>query len=1007
MKTFKVLSLVLVCVFFNTVNAQTGPGGVGNTTNNALWLKGDHGTSNTINGQPISFWNDASGNSNNASQGNANQQPLFANSVMNDYPSILFDFSQTSGQNDFLWGADAPNLDNTDGLTIFSVVRPTNTGSARSIISKRNNVGVNQSYMLFFFNSNYYYVDLVSTNNRFNTSPVAFNANTNYMISTLYDGTLPTTSRVNVYHGETLITTASESSATIPDYNSPFTIGATHIGDNRGFGGYISEVIVFRKALNTAERIIVNNYLAAKYDIPISNNDLYSRDNPGNGNFDHHVAGIGQADDGSNHTDSQGTGIVRISNPTSLSNNEYLFWGEETRNPTYNFSTNTSTFTEQLNSRWHVNTQGNLGTVTVSFDISAIDLTGKQPCSELQLVVDNNYDFSTPENVYPLTIVGTTASATGVTINNNRYFTLRYADQIVWDGSSFYNGSGLGNAPNTTNACLKLTVKPGAAANLTFNAHVRAIEVETGGTLNVLDGVLLETENEVVINGVIDLIGEAQLIQNHTGSILNSGTGYLAIRQQGSTNMFNYNYWSAPVNRNGNWQIGYLEDTTGALNFSNALNPNPATIPITLSNQWLYSFNGLSGNYFDWSKLSATSNIPPGIGYTMKGSGASTPEQEYIFKGIPNDGNYSIPVLANTDILIGNPYPSALNADQFINDNLAVIDGSLHFWESFSTNNSHFLTNTEGGYATYNLMMSLPAVADASGLTSGSGSALKPAPTPYINIGQGFFTSILNSGSLIFNNSQRAFARESVNETVYYKTNPKNSKTKTSDSRSKIWFSFTGPKGHSKIIGLGYDSRTTYDFDKGYDAKSYNTLKNDLYWMLDNESLSIQALPEINIQDRLPLGIKIFDAGIYTFSIHKYENIPSDLNFYLVDNFQNIYYDLRDADAQIFLSSETLENQYSIAFQEDAILETDSVDFKTFFTFYRSNTKTLELFFKEDFNEIVEQLTIYSLVGQEVLTIKSPKSNKIDLSDISDGVYILKLDTKTSKVNNNIKFVKY
>ncbi|NCO62818.1 MAG: T9SS type A sorting domain-containing protein [Flavobacteriales bacterium] len=1001
MNTFKVLSLVLVCIFFNSINAQTGPGGVGTNDGNSsliIWYRPDNGISTT--GSLIDSWTNSAGLAAFNISETGSQRPTLISGTLNGYNEVSF-----NGSNRLRTGLTITSSNFiTNQASSFIVVKANNTTQNSSVYTTDPLVGSTRFSNHIPWSGTVYYDigSCCSSNARIQVGGLS--GLTNYSIWS-YDAN-PTTGK-QLYRNESLLQSRANTSTYTSHASQRFNLGANTSGSS-GFSGNVTELVIFKNKVNKAQRIIIDNYLAAKYNQTLNNNDFYTRDNSGNGNFDHHVAGIGQADDGSNHTDSQGTGIVRISNPTSLSNNEFLFWGEETRNLTYSFSTNTSTFTEQLNSRWHVNTQGNLGTVTVSFDISTIDLTGKQSCSELQLVVDNNYDFSSPENVYPLTIVGTTASATGVTINNNRYFTLRYADQIVWDGSSFYNGSGLGNAPNSTNACLKLTVKPGAAANLTFNAHVRSVEVETGGTLNVLDGVLLEIENEVIINGIIDLVGEAQLIQNHTSASLNSGTGHLIIRQQGSTNMFNYNYWSAPVNRNGNWQIGYLEDATGALNFSNALNPNPATIPITLSNQWLYSFNGLSGNYYDWSKLSTASNIPPGIGYTMKGSGATTPEQEYIFKGIPNNGNYSIPVFANTDILIGNPYPSALNTDQFINDNLAVIDGSLHFWESFSTNNSHFLTNTEGGYATYNLMMSLPAVADASGLTSGSGSALKPAPTPYINIGQGFFTSILNSGSLIFNNSQRAFARESVNETVYYKTNPKNSKTKTSsDSRSKIWFSFTGPKGHSKIIGLGYDSRTTYDFDKGYDAKSYNTLKNDLYWLLDNESLSIQALPEINIQDRLPLGIKILDAGIYTFSIQKHENIPADLNLYLVDNFQNIYYDLRDADAQIFLSSDTLENQYSIAFQEDAILGTDSVDFKTFFTSYRSNTKTLELFFKEDFNEIVEQLTIYSLVGQEVLTIKSPKSNKIDLSDISDGVYILKLDTKTSKVNNNIKFVKY
>lgn len=1002
MNAFKVLSFIFLCLFSNNIYSQTGPGGVGNSTNNVLWLKSDSGTSTSTNGQPISSWNDASGNANNTSQANVSQQPLFINSVMNNYPSVLFDYSQTAGQNDFLWGTDAPNLDNTNGLTIFSVVRPTDLGSARAIISKRTNVGVNQSYMLFFFSSNQYYVDIDSNGDRFNTS-MAFNANTNYIISTLYNGTLPKASRVNIYNGETLITTASETSSTIPDYASPFTIGATHIGDNRGFGGYISEVIVYRKALNAAERIIINNYLSAKYNQPLSTNDIYVQDDAVNGNFDHNVAGIGEANDGSNHTDSRGTGIVRISSPTDLNNNEFLFWGEETQNPIYDFSTNITNYTEQLNSRWRVNRQGNPGTVTVSFDISGMDLTGKLACSPLQLVVDDDYAFSSPTDVYNLTIAGNTATATGVQFQNNRYFTLRYLDQIVWDGTSFFNGSGTGNAPDMSDSCLKFTVK--ASGTLSFSAHVREVEVETGATLNIADGVLLETENQVVINGTLDLLGEAQLIQNHTGSSLNSGTGSLKIRQQGTTNLYNYNYLSSPVNRSGNWQIGYLEDAAGTLNFTTGINANPATSPITLSSRWLYGFNGSSGDYNSWAKLSTTTNLSPGIGFTMKGSGAGTPDQEYIFRGIPNDGDYNVTVNAGNDILTGNPYPSVLDANQFITDNLSVIDGSLYFWESFTTNNSHYLADYEGGYATYNLMMPLPAVADASGLTSGNGTPSKPAPTQYINIGQGFFTTITNSGTLTFNNAQRAFARESLGETIYYKTS--NTKNKAAiDERPKVWFSFTSPKKYSKIIGLGYDSKNaTYGYDKGYDAKSFDYLKNDFYWLLDDEPQVIQALPEINLQDDLPLGIKISDAGLYKFSISKMQNIPDNLNIYLLDKNENTYYNLKEGEAQLFLNTGTF-NQFSIVFKKESSLGTTPFEDKSIFVTYNSNSKTLELHNNQSLVDI-ENFKIYNTIGQEIMNIENPTTNSINVSDIPNSVYFLKVISKNIKNSKTIKFVKY
>ena len=1000
MNTLKVLSSIFLCLFFNTIYSQTGPGGVGNTLSNGLWLKADDLT--LSNASLVTTWPDASGNNNDANA-TTGQQPLFSStSSLNNMPTVRLD-----GINDQMVINNSPILDGSNGISFFAVIRPNNlNGTAKGILGKRitYSTSAQYAYTWFFYNNNYLNTDINTSNNRFSTSPTSFSNANNYILELAFDGSLPTAERSKIYSADNLIKQSAESSTSIINSSQDLVLGALNLNYGTYLGADFCEMIHYNYALNKAERIIVNNYLSAKYNIALGSNDIYTQDDVGNGDFDHHVAGIGQANDGSNHIDSRGSGIVRISNPTALNDNNFLFWGEETRNPTYNFSTNTSNYTEQLNSRWRVNKQGALGTHTVSFDISGVDLSGKLSCSQLQLVVDNNYDFSSPDNVYNLTIVGTTATATGVIFQNNRYFTLRYTDQIVWDGSSFFNGSEATNGPNTSDACLKLIIKSGTAANLTVNAHVRDVEIEPGATLNVANGILLETDNQVVINGTIDLLGEAQLIQNHTGVNSNSGTGSLKIRQQGTTNLCNYNYWSSPVNRSGNWQIGYLEDATGTINFTGGINANPATTPITLSNSWLYSFYGPSNDYNSWSKLSTTTNLSPGIGFTMKGSGALTPEQEYIFRGIPNDGTYTYPVTANTDFLVGNPYPSSLDANQFILDNLSIIDGSLYFWESFTTSNSHYLADYEGGYSTYNLMMPLAAIADLSGLTSGAGSTSKAVPTQYISVSQGFFTSIISSGTLTFNNSQRAFSRESLGESVYYKSN-KNKNKITIDERPKVWFSFTSPKKYSKTIGLGYDTNhATYGYDRGYDAKSYDNLKNDFYWLLDDEPLVIQALPEINVNDALPLGIKISDAGLYEFSINKEENIPDNLNIYLLDKDKNIYYNLKEGEAQLFLNTGNF-NQFSIVFKEDSSLETIPFE-KNIFVSYNSNTKLLELHTDAPLSNI-DSFNIYNTLGQKIMDIKNPSAKSIDLSNLQNSVYFLKVNTESITNSKGIKFVKY
>ncbi len=997
------LLLALCLLLFFSTNAQTGPGGVGTSSNTELWLKADgniyedSGTDLAESGDNVYQWNDSSSFSRHIQQTNSSNRPQYIQNVLNGFPVIRFDASNS----EYLGILDIDAFQNN--YSIFMVGYT--SGNDQDFVSVTFDGDVSHGILIEGTSSNklrFLHRNVIGTTGGNDIDAGSTRSLSNSQILSITRGTPGSGLQQFWIDGaDNQSITATQLNYTTS--NGRLQIGRLRPGHGRYLNGDISEVIILSKEANAAERIIIENHLSAKYGLSLSSNDFYTRDNNGAGNFDYHVAGIGQATDGSNHTDSQGTGIVRVSNPRDLQNDEFLFWGEESQNPTYTFSTNTITHTEQLNSVWRIGRRNNVGRVDISFDISGIDLSGKQSCQPLQLILDDDADFSMTDandEVYDLTISGTTATATNVRMRNNRYFTIRYADEIIWNGSNFCNGSGAGNAPDHTDECLKLTVQSGTSATLTSNAHVREIEVESGATLIIDDGVLLEVEDLVHTNGIIDLQGEAQLIQNHTGTTSNCGTGILIKRQQGTSNLYNYNYWSSPVNNGGTWQIGDIEDSNGVINFHSSADADHTTTPITLSSRWLYSYNGLSNTYAIWNILTPSSALTPGIGYTMKGSGVSG-VQEYIFRGIPNDGDYSIPIAAGDDILIGNPYPSALDADQFINDNLSVIDGSLYFWEQFTTNNSHNLQDYEGGYSIRNLMMGTAATADASGLTSGNGTASKPAPEQYIPVGQGFFVRASASGGNIqFNNAQRFFARESLNEAVFYKGKTKKSSAKK-DERTKIWFSFTEPNIVTKQFGLGYDTNATKEYDKGYDALANEDLKNDVNWFLNGEELTIQALPSLDINDELALKIKIADEGFYRFAIDKIENLPQGLGVFLKDKNSNTYYDLNADLVEIYLEAGDYDNQFFIVFKENQSLSAETIESEKLSVFYDKNSKDIVFNNLDKFNNL-KGIKLFNSIGQEVINLNSVVSNNINVSHLSEGVYIINVDTdngvKTAKV---------
>lgn len=355
---------------------QSGPAGVGTSLNNPLWLKADAGTSTTTNVNPVSSWNDQSGNGINVGQTNSGQQPLFRTNILNGFPALQFDNVSTSGQNDFMWAPDNNLLDNTTGYSFFMVVEMDYLGSARSIISKRTNIDSYESFMLFFYTGNNFFVDMDGLNDRFNTPSPSFTTNTPYLLNVMYDGSLPASSRVKVFKEELLKATGYESSNSVPNMPSPLVVGATHTGDNRPFGGYMAEIIIYTTALNDASRIIVNNYLSAKYNLPLNANDYYAGDNGANGDYDFDVAGIGRTSNGSNNTFQASTCAgLSLSVNSGLDIGDFVIAGHNTVNNDQ-ITSDVGGMTGSNNSRWQrawyvdVTNSGSSLNLGVEFDMS-------------------------------------------------------------------------------------------------------------------------------------------------------------------------------------------------------------------------------------------------------------------------------------------------------------------------------------------------------------------------------------------------------------------------------------------------------------------------------------------------------------------------------------------------------------------------------------------------------------------------------------------------------------
>lgn len=526
----------------------------------------------------------------------------------------------------------------------------------------------------------------------------------------------------------------------------------------------------------------------------------------------------------------------------------------------------------------------------------------------------------------------------------------------------------------------------------------------------------------------IYLRSEAQIIQG-IGTTGNSGVGELSVYQDANGDEYEYNYWCSPVgdntNNNANNQFGIslLNDVTGLTTstpatYNRSSNYNGTSSPLNIEPYWIWKFIASSG-YSGWSHVQSATSINPGEGFTMKGTSGSSNAQLYDFRGKPNNGTISVSVLDDNLSLVGNPYPSALDAVAYIHDseNAEIISGVLHYWEQDSNVNSHNLRDYNGGYATYTISADgltetfISAVfntynVDGTINTSNTGTGNKTARR-YIPIGQGFMVEGTATGTVKAKNSHRAFVKESASNSEFFKQET----TKESKINSENKFSII-PSDY-KRFRLNIDFNNTYTrqlvqtfhnsatpgFDYGLEiiTDPNQLLNTDAYFKSEDNTYLAEAslfdetlkIPlNINLQRKMPIKIRIADV----------QNFESNQPIFIHDIENNTFTDLRSQDFEITLRPENYNDRFEIVFNQQLLntVHNRQIDIKVFQDNNLSRLRVLNpnnLDFKSIF--------VYDITGKRVLKrrkLRNIKEHQLSTNSLSQGVYIIKIELRNNQV---------
>jgi hypothetical protein len=566
-----------------------------------------------------------------------------------------------------------------------------------------------------------------------------------------------------------------------------------------------------------------------------------------------------------------------------------------------------------------------------------------------------------------------------------------------------------------------------------------------GATISMNNDNKLQNDWYLLLDGVIDLVGRSQLVQTTQSDLEPTSDGWIERDQQGVSNLYNYNYWSSPVGpvngttNNNNYTVAsVLRDGTNPaspapINWVGGYDGAP-TSPISVARYWIWKFQNIAGNYANWSQVLETGSLSPSQGYTMKGSGAATPKQNYTFVGKPFNGTITNPISANNLNLSGNPYSSALDADKFIDDNVSSLagpsgatNGTLYFWEQSALNNTHVLQAYQGGYAAYTKVGGTPPIAPPG--ISGLGGNTKVAQR-FIPVGQAFFVfGSASGGNITFNNSQRLFVKENDPSSfemfrttnISLVANP-NTVVNANDSYvvnefSKIRLGFNSANNFHRQILLGFmNDNATDNYDPGYDGVHLDDQQNDMYFRNRETNLIIQGVGTFNATKRHPIGVKTSQSGYVEIVLDGVENFDLNRKIFIFDSETGIYHNIKTQPFKVKLDVGVYNNRFHLTFtnrnstiasttgKNNAITENESVSESIEVKF--ENTNQVVQITNEYTDVTVNQVYLYNLVGQLVNVWDVRNENQaniqIPMTSNSTGVYIVKVETTNGSFSKKI-----
>jgi len=368
------------------------------------------------------------------------------------------------------------------------------------------------------------------------------------------------------------------------------------------------------------------------------------------------------------------------------------------------------------------------------------------------------------------------------------------------------------------------------------------------------------------------------------------------------------------------------------------------------------------------------------------------------YTGAPYNGANGVQITNLNDNynLLGNPYPSSINALKFLQTNAynastnptGQILGNVKLW-THGTDPLQGVTNPFYGSFQYNY--------DANDyLTINYLGSTTPGSADIIRSGQAFFVQMIDgatgSGTVNFNNSMRYDASSNPYTNSGFFKNATIVNSEIPQDRHRLWLDLVDSNSQSSGILVGYASDATNDFDNLFDAPTSVPGGMKLFSTIENNTnvyeIQGRGLP-FDIHDEIPIGINAPTQGNYSFAIAALDGLFENQNIYLKDSMLNILHDLKAAPYHFATAAGVSKDRFKIVYIDNALANpTHPVNENSILVITNTevtvNSSNLEM----------ASIEVYNLLGQKLDQFDNINSTRAVLSGLQKNNTTLLLKIK-------------